>query len=463
MLNRSSVHQSNPDFAHPIRFNSAACMRFHLAIPKEAGHMRLGARFCPGVLNPVLAKDGLLMRIRTPAGAIEASQLKTIATLSRSFANGEIEITSRANLQLRAIQPHHTEHLATALKTAGLLPSGMHDRIRNIVASPLAGTDAEELIDVRDLVRELDERLQSDSQLADLHPKFSFGLHGGGRRFSQDQDDLSLEAVDTSDPRFQLFIARLDTGFTVSKDESVSCLLHLAKACLELSRESSVPARAKNLTVLPNGLNRLLRGLELILRPGNGRLTTTPVAEALVGIHASAHAGQVTISPTVSLGRLTSNQADVLAAIALDYKAQLRLTPWRGVVLVGIPEHAIVAISATLLAAGLSCNGRDGFRGIAACAGSTGCDASLADVRAHATLLAERLGIHETPPGWTVNLSGCEKQCARRHGAVVDMIASESGYTLKIKGDVVAMDCSPEFALDTIVAFQQEIGKEVVR
>ncbi len=121
--------------------------------------MRVGENFCPGVLHAVPAKDGLLIRIRVPGGLIEANQLMTIADLSSAFADGTVEITSRANIQLRAIRHRNLEPLVEKISLAGLLPSPQHDRVRNIVTSPVAGLDTTELIDPRPLIRQLDQRL----------------------------------------------------------------------------------------------------------------------------------------------------------------------------------------------------------------------------------------------------------------------------------------------------------------
>ncbi len=82
------------------------------------------------------------------------------------------------------------------MASAGLLPSGEHDRVRNIIASPFAGLDTKELLDTVPFVEELDDRLSADSELAELHPKFSLALHGGGRWFSRESDDLAMQALD---------------------------------------------------------------------------------------------------------------------------------------------------------------------------------------------------------------------------------------------------------------------------
>ena len=133
--------------------------------------MRAGEQFCPGVLRAVQAKDGLLIRIRVPGGLIEADQLKTIADLSRSFADGTIEITSRANLQLRGIREQDLKQIVESISSAGLLPSPMHDRVRNIVTSPIAGLDGDELIDPRPFLYELDRRLQADRSICRSPPQ----------------------------------------------------------------------------------------------------------------------------------------------------------------------------------------------------------------------------------------------------------------------------------------------------
>src|SRR5271154_5010450 len=194
--------------------------------------MRVGASFCPDILHAVPAKDGMLIRIRVPGGLLQTGQLRAVAAASATFADGHIEITSRANLQLRAIPTQHLPQVAEALSTAGLLPSPEHDRIRNLVASPFAGLAPDELIDSRSLIRELDERLLAETLFVELHPKFSFAIDGGGKRFSLETDDLALRAVEAeATPLLQLSIAGIDSGLAVSTTHAVDCLLEAARTC----------------------------------------------------------------------------------------------------------------------------------------------------------------------------------------------------------------------------------------
>jgi precorrin-3B synthase len=424
--------------------------------------MRVGEHFCPGVLHAVQAKDGLLLRIRVPGGLIEANQLRTIADLSRSFADGTIEITSRANLQLRAIRDQDLSHIIASISSAGLLPSPQHDRVRNIVTSPVAGLDGEELMDPRPLIHELDRQLRAEPIFANLHPKFSFAIHGGPRRFSRDLDDISLEAVHSNSvPHFHLSIGGASSGFVIKRVDAVTCMLAAAKMCIELALESNTHVRAKAILTIPGARGLIVDALSHMLTPSPDSPPTRTVNEALIGIHPTTDESRVSIIPSVPLGRLAAQQAYSLVDAASEWKGDLRFAPWRGVVLGSIPKSAADKIVGQLRSIGLSCEGRDGFQGIAACAGITGCDASLTDVRRDAASLAQRFSGHAGPSGWTVNVSGCDKQCGRRHGATADLVAGLSGYTLNIAGRCVATDCSAEFALDAVAALHENLLSEV--
>ena len=424
--------------------------------------MRVGEQFCPGVLRAVQAKDGLLIRIRVPGGLIEANQLKTLSDLSRDFSDGTIEITSRANLQLRGIREQDLNQIVESISLIGLLPSPLHDRVRNIVTNPIAGLDPDEVVDPRPFVHELDRRLREDIDFAKLHPKFSFAIYSDARRFIRAHDDISLQAHElNSASHFYLSVGGIASGFVVQRADAVGCMLSLARMCIELAVECGTVVRAKEVVKIPNALRRIVDAHSRWLTPSPAAPPPLLVSEALQGIYLTTQDDRVNVIPSVPLGRLNPEQARCLADLSNEWEGDLRLAPWRGAVLGSIPKLAANDVVRQLRTMGLACDGIDGFQGISACAGIAGCDASQADVRRDAALLAQRLSGHATPSGWTVNLSGCDKQCARRHGATADLIASQSGYTINIAGRRVASDCSSEFALDAVAELHKDLLSEV--
>ena len=424
--------------------------------------IRVGESFCPGILHAVQAKDGLLTRIRVPGGMVTPSQLIAIADLSAALADGNVEITSRSNIQLRAIQAKNLSSLVHGLDLAGFIPSPLHDRVRNIVASPFAGLGFGEILNTQPFVRELDRRLIEDQMMATLPPKFSFAIDGGGRWFGRDYDDLVLRAVNVdSAPLFHLIVGGIQSGFGVRVEQAVDCLLEAAKMCIEISKELEIPARGKKIASIPRAMNRLLEALSDFLVACPFPESLRDIGDMPVGIYPFEGVGFVNLVPSVPLGRLTAEQIQCIVSIAERWAGDIRLASWRGVVLGSIPEDSISQVTAKLDAVGLPSDGKDGYRGIAACAGSTGCNASLADVRHDASLLARRLAGRYAQPGWTVNISGCEKQCAMRNGATAELIADASGYSLRINGQFTAFNCSLESAIDKVASCQAEMPIEV--
>src|SRR5262245_10578909 len=120
---------------------------------------------CPGALHLHQAADGALARVRLPGGMISPAQLEALAHAATKFGSPAMELTSRGNIQLRAITD--TAAVAEIVAAAGLLPSQSHERVRNIVASPLSGRIGG-LADIRELVLELDDAIQAESLLAEL-------------------------------------------------------------------------------------------------------------------------------------------------------------------------------------------------------------------------------------------------------------------------------------------------------
>ena len=91
---------------------------------------------CPGALKMHEAKDGGIGRVRVAGGQMSPERWEALADMADRFGDGNIHVTTRGNLQVRGIQD--TAAFAEAAQEHGFLPSRAHDRVRNIIASPLA-------------------------------------------------------------------------------------------------------------------------------------------------------------------------------------------------------------------------------------------------------------------------------------------------------------------------------------
>ena len=107
---------------------------------------------CPGVQRPFLEADGLLVRVRIPGGIVTTDQAAVLARVAAEHGSGVIELTSRANVQIRGVTTERHRLLVEELVAAGLAHADPDvDQRRNVVASPTTGLD-DGLIDVRPIV-----------------------------------------------------------------------------------------------------------------------------------------------------------------------------------------------------------------------------------------------------------------------------------------------------------------------
>ncbi|HYJ56912.1 MAG TPA: precorrin-3B synthase [Mycobacterium sp.] len=359
---------------------------------------------CPGALQTHRAADGELARIRLPGGMITAVQLEAVALAAIDFGSSVIELTSRGNLQIRGVRD--TGSVAGILSGAGLLPSLTHERVRNIVASPLSGRSGG-VCDVRGLVAALDTAVQHDRRLAGLPGRFLFSLDDGRGDISGLGADAGVHALDESTAA--LLLAGRDTGVRLAVTESVAGLLAVA------TRFTEMRGKSWRVAELDDPLT-LLGPLMPIATPGTRWPAHTRPPVGWI----EQTDGRVTVGAAVPLGVLDAETARYLAAV----DAPMAVTPWRSVLLFDLDEDTADVALRVLAPRGLVFDGNSPWLSVSACTGSPGCEHSAADVRADAAAAVDdpagSSGVHR-------HFVGCERACGSpAHGEV--LVATGDGY-----------------------------------
>ncbi|UGT62931.1 precorrin-3B synthase [Nocardia asteroides] len=388
---------------------------------------RSDADSCPGVLRLHEAADGPLARVRVPGGQLGAAGLQALAEAAAELGDGALELTSRGNVQLRGIRD--AAALTERLGAAGLLPTATHERVRNIVASPLSGL-AGGVADVRELVPALDAGLRAAPELAGLPGRVLFTLDDGRGDVSGFGGDIGLHAVEPG--VFAVLLAGADSGIRVAAGDAVGLVLAAARAFAQ------VRGGGWRLAEVADGAARV-RELLGFASTAPGPVLPDPADHPPIG-WLPQDDGLVALGAGVRLGVLPARTALFVAAV----EKPVLVTPWRGLVLPDLDEWSAEQVVRVLAPMGLIFDAESPWVRVSSCAGAPGCAKSHTDVRADATAAVESGRVASPADGTGAALgpipagdvlasgrqhwSGCERRCGHPHGPATDIVAGPDGY-----------------------------------
>jgi len=353
------------------------------------------------------AADGWLARVRVPGGRLSSHALIALAAVSEELGNGLVDLTARANVQLRGLGADAGLTLAPRLARVGLLPSAAHDRVRNVLASPLAGRAPGALDDVDDLVTLLEAQVSASRLLSELPGRFCFLVDdgtGAGREIGPD-----VTVVARGGGRFGVALDGRRLEFEGDGPAAVGIALRAAAAFVMQRGD------AWRLSETPGGAGTIAAALDLALAPVTRAARTCGFRPGVV----EQRDGRVALTALAPLGQLWPALLRSLAGVSDD----VRLSTRRTVTLVDLDPDAVAAMQDALAAAQLVLDGASGWVGLTACAGTAGCARALADVRAAA---AER-ALVRTATDPAEHWAACERRCGEVPGTPVGVAVREAG------------------------------------
>ncbi|MFT3662394.1 MAG: precorrin-3B synthase [Gordonia sp. (in: high G+C Gram-positive bacteria)] len=360
---------------------------------------------CPGVFATHAAADGHLARLRLPGGRIDPARLEALALAAETYGDGHLEFTGRANVQVRGIPAESVPDFADAMIAAGLAGSRTHDRVRNIVVSPLTGRlgGTPALWDAAD---RLHAALGEAAWSVDLSGRFWFGFDDGrGDVLARTPDVVAVWAGEHASDAVELVLAGRRSGRLVSLTDAPALMLDVARDFL--ARRTGA-WRIGDLS--DDEAADLHRGLAGLGRPGGAATGPDPVPGPRVGWFDQSD-GRILLGAVTPFGRLSARQAQFAAAIG----APLIVTPDRELLITDLTEGVAETVVKVLAPMGFVFDAHSPWTRVGACTGSPGCAKSRADVR---RLLADHVaggGEFDGHEHWV----GCERSCGAGPDAVV--------------------------------------------
>ena len=371
--------------------------------------------WCPGARRPMRSGDGLILRLRITGGRLAPQMARAIADISLRYGNGELDLGRRGGLQLRGIRDGEFAAVEAELATLDLLDTDAGaEAVRNVVASPLSDLDATAKGDAFAQARRLEAELVADKTLHLLPGKFGFSIDDGGR--------FGLTAI-SADIRLRLLRDGVafsldddDRAMVIRTEEAVAGAVRLAHAFLDLAERINPPPRRMAALVAHVGAEAIFAAAGL----GQDSIFLSHRSDVVPLIGAfPTHVGI-----GLPFGRLTADQLHLLAETAAS---DLRLTPFRSILVPGVSADLLPHLAA----AGFVTSPDDPLLAVAACPGAPACGSASIETRALARSLAV---LKPDARGIWLHISGCEKSCASSSVHAVTLVGRDGGLDVVLDG-----------------------------
>jgi ferredoxin-nitrite reductase len=414
-----------------------------------------------GLFYVAPAQSSYMCRLRIPNGIVKHWQLAGLADLTEKCAGAYSHVTTRANFQIREIEPKNAINVLEGIVDLGLCSRGTGaDNIRNVTGTPTAGIDPQELLDTRPYARAWHHHILNERGLYGLPRKFNVAFDGAGRIPAlEDTNDIGFQAVEVRDGFgaepgvwFKLALGGItghhdfarDTGVIV-KPADATKVADAIERVFSAHGDRTNRNKARMKYVLDAmGFDKYLALVEEKL----GKPLTRVPAEALaprpafdraahIGVQAQKQAGLHWIGVVLPVGKLSCDQMRGLATIARDLgDGDIRLTVWQNLLISGVPTEKVALAEAAIEQLGLTTKASSIRAGLVACTGNVGCRFAASDTKRHAEDIArwceERVAL-DGPVN--IHLTGCHHSCAQHYIGDIGLIACK--VSINDDGDTV--------------------------
>jgi sulfite reductase (ferredoxin) len=407
------------------------------------------------VLDPSeLDDEYFMLRIRIDGGQLTGEQLRTIADLSTTYARDTADITDRQNIQLHWVRVEDVPEIWSRLERVGLSSlEACGDAPRVVIASPLAGIAADELIDPTPAVEEITERYIGDPDFSNLPRKFKTAITGHpSLDVAPEVNDLAF--VPTTHPErgvgFDVWVGgglstnpslAASLGVWVPLDEVPDVWRGVISVFRDYGyRRLRARARLKFL-VSDWGVEKFRQVLEdeyLGRAMMDGEAPPKPLGNGdHVGVHKQAD-GRFYVGVAPSAGRVSGTLLTKLVDVAEAHgSSRFRTTPYQKLIILDVDAADVDSVVKAVDALGVSTRPSQWRRSTMACTGIEFCKLAIVETKNRAAQLISDLEarVPELDTPITVHLNGCPNSCARIQVADIglkgQLVTDENGNSVE--------------------------------
>ena len=410
-----------------------------------------------GVFFRPVTPGKFMMRLRMPNGIITTHQLRVLAeVLQRYGDDGSADITTRQNIQLRGIRIEDLPEIFQKFAAVGLtsIQSGM-DNVRNITGDPLAGLDAEELFDTRDLVRQVQDAItnygEGNPEFTNLPRKFNIAITGGrDNSVHAEINDLAFvpafkraeEAEGETQFGFNILVGgffsakRCEAAVPLDAWVAPEDVVAVCRAVLEVYRDNGLRANRQKSRLMwlidEWGMEKFRLAVETqmgkSLRSAAAKDEIDWEKRDHIGIYPQKQPGLHYIGLHVPIGRLYAQDMFEVARLAEVYgSGEIRLTVEQNLIIPNIPDSRLGTFLAEPLLQRFSVEPEPLTRGLVSCTGAQFCNFALIETknRALATIKALEAELTFAQPV-RIHWTGCPNSCGQPQVADIGLMGTKA-------------------------------------
>ena len=431
-----------------------------------------------GLFHVAPAQNSYMCRLRIHNGILKHWQFAGVAGLAERYGSGYAHVTTRANLQIREIEPKNAVNMVETIVDLGLSSRGSGaDNIRNVTGTPTAGIDPQELLDTRPYAREWHHHILNERTLYGLPRKFNVGFDGAGKiPVLEDTNDIGFQAVEVKEGfgvgagiYFRLGLGGItghkdfarDTGVVLKPEEATKTADAIVRVYIDHGDRTNRNKARLKYVLDAWGFDKFLLAVEeklgaKLMRMPAEAINPRPAFDraAHIGVHPQKQTGLNWIGIVFPVGKMTSAQMRGLAKISQELgDGDIRLTVWQNLLISGVADEKVEAAKAAIEALGLDWKASPIRTGLVACTGNKGCKFAASDTKGHADEIARwcetRVSL-DSPVN--IHLTGCHHSCAQHYISEIGLLAckiqvSEEGDQIEGYHIVVGGGFGPEAAI----------------
>ncbi len=407
-----------------------------------------------GVFFRPVTPGKFMLRLRMPSGVITSEQMRVLAEIVQRYGDdGNADITTRQNLQLRGIRLEDVPDIFNRMQQVGLtsVQSGM-DNVRNITGSPVAGLDADELYDTRELVQQVQDMItgngEGNPEFTNLPRKFNIAIAGcRDNSVHAEINDIAFVPAFKDKTKDETFGFNVLVGgfFSAKRCEAAIPLkawvkpdqvVSLCRAILEVFRDNGPRANRQK--------SRLMWlidewGIDKFRQEVENQMGETLEAEAEkdeilwdkrdhIGVYTQKQAGFNYVGLNVPIGRLYANDMFELARLAEVYgKGELRLTVEQNLIIPNVSDSRLDAFLTEPLLEKFSINPAPLTRALVSCTGAQFCNFALIETKNRALALVKELEAELTfTKPVRIHWTGCPNSCGQPQVADIGLMGTKT-------------------------------------